>query len=78
MHQWARPKGDVFAEWHLLGRTSQTDRGIVVAACGSNLGDGTDLERVDDESIVGHRCAWSSCSNHVCGRPWSASSRVLP
>jgi hypothetical protein len=56
MTQWARRKGDFLAQWHLLGEPRRNSRGIVVAACGSSLGDGSDLERDDDESTVGNRC----------------------
>ncbi len=58
MTQWARQRGDVLAEWHLLGDPRQTNAGLVIAACGTNLGDDwSKLERVEDESVVGNRCA---------------------
>ncbi len=58
MSQWARRRGDLLAEWHLLGDPRQTNAGRVIAACGTNLGDDwSKLERDDDETIVGNRCA---------------------
>ncbi len=58
MNRWARTRGDLLAEWHLLGEPRQNIRGIVVAACGLSLGDDwTKLERMEGESVVGNRCA---------------------
>ena len=58
MNQWARQRGDFLAEWHLLGEPRQTLAGLIVAACGLSLGeDWSNLERDDDETIVGNRCA---------------------
>ena len=60
MARWARRHGQLFAEWHLLGQasTGAINRGQFVAECGENLGDDEAmLERVDDESVIGNRCA---------------------
>lgn len=58
MNLWARQRDEVLAEWHLLGEPRQNSRGLVVAACGLSLGDDwSKLERDDDETIVGGRCA---------------------
>lgn len=59
MTRWARRHGQVFAQWHLLGAASAgaVNRGLLMAACGENLGDEESmLERVEDESVVGNRC----------------------
>lgn len=53
---WARRRR-LFAEWHLLAVGRPAGRSVgVLAACGENLGE-SDPERVDDESVVGNRCA---------------------
>jgi hypothetical protein len=60
MASWARRYGQLFAQWHLLGAatTGAVNRGILTAACGENLGDDEAmLERVEDTSVVGNRCA---------------------
>jgi hypothetical protein len=58
MHLRARQRETLLADWHLLGEPRQTVRGLIVAACGQSLGeDWTKLERIEDESVVGNRCA---------------------
>jgi hypothetical protein len=58
MTQWARQRGDFIAEWHLLGEPRQTGAGVIVAACGLSLGEEwSRLERIEDECVVGNRCA---------------------
>lgn len=60
MASWARRHGQWFALWHLLGAasTGAINKGFLTAACGENLGDEERaVERVEDESVVGNRCA---------------------
>lgn len=60
MALWARRYGQLFAQWHLLGApsTGAVNRGYFTAACGETLGDEERaIEQVEDESVVGSRCA---------------------
>jgi hypothetical protein len=60
MTRWARRYGQVFAQWHVLGAAASgaVNRGQLIAECGENLGDEEGmLERVDEESVIGNRCA---------------------
>jgi hypothetical protein len=68
MSQWARERYNFAAEWHLLGRPCQMGAGVIVAACGLSLGeDPSKLDRIEDESVIGNRCAacQGSCSAWV-------------
>jgi hypothetical protein len=55
--RWARRRGDVLAQWHLLEpQPWAADQGVFLAACGQSLGDQRHrLERLDGPAIDG-RC----------------------
>lgn len=60
MGRWVRKWGDDFGEWHLLGEPPlwAVDRGVFVGACGQPLGDtGNRLQRVEEATVIGGRCA---------------------
>lgn len=66
-NRWVRRRGEAIAEWHTIPPGAKSPRGVVLAACGTSLGDDADNLEHHDETLLGGRCA--ACQGIVlrCG-----------
>ena len=55
--RWVRRRGDALGDWHMLPAGAKSPRGVVLAACGTSLGDDEGKLEDHDGSLVGGRCA---------------------